>query len=203
MFSDALVKLAPEEAGPILQEINTVFDDTEFDAETAVLLGQYIPFYPGYRYLDVSDFESVPNRQRFVIYKPGHIVALDWTNDPIYQLNEKAPLQLDEGNVSAYARFFFAHVRGRHGRFLLINSVDDIQWREEPPPVVRKAVGKMIQPISIIEQNGNSFILSSCMVFKDALFKARVNITAEGMVNLSDEELLIEDMPILDDVFGQ
>ena len=203
MFSNALVKIDNVEANPILEDINTVLEGAKFNPEKAVLLGQYIPFYEGYRYFDVSDFESVPNRQRFVVYKPGHVVVLDWTNEPLYQLNEKAPIKLTDSNVADYARFFFMHVRGRHGRFLLVDSVDDIRWREEPPPVVRKAVGNMIQPVQILSDDGAQYVLSSCMIFKDALFKAKINVSREGIVNMFDEELLIEDMPVLDDVLGQ
>lgn len=204
MFSDALVKIDDGEAVPVIEEINQALPETKFDPQNAVLLGQNIPFYQGYKYLDITDHDSVPHRQRIVVYKPGSVIIMNWTNEPIYELNRVAPLALNDKNVGAYAKFFFAHVRGRHGRFLLIDSVDDIRWREEPPPVVRKAVANMIQPISIISRaDDGSYILQSCMVFKDALFRAKVNVSADGMVNLSDEELLIEDMPILDDIFGQ
>lgn len=203
MFSDALVKIEGEEAAPVIDEINQTLEDTSFDPGKSVVLGQNIPFYPDHKYIDISDYEAVPHRQRFVIYKPGSVVVMNWTNDPIYKLNKEVPLTLNEKNVASYARFFFSHVRGRHGRFILIDSVDDIRWREEPPPVVRKAVGKMIQPVSILSHDAGNYVLQSCMVFKDALFKAKVNVSADGVVNLSDEELLIEDMPILDDVFNQ
>ena len=41
------------------------------------------------------------------------------------------------------------------------------------------------------------------MMFKDSLFKSDVTVQDNGVVSLQNEELLIEDMPVLDDTFGQ
>ena len=41
------------------------------------------------------------------------------------------------------------------------------------------------------------------MVFKDSLFKSEVEVKPSGLVSLSNEELLVEDLPVLDDTFGQ
>jgi hypothetical protein len=131
-------------------------------------------------------------------------VAINGSNEPIYALNERAPLQLNDGTVADYVRFFFSNVRGRHGRFLITETVDDIQWREEPPPAARKAIGKILVPLTVTGRDPDGgFRLAACMMFKDSLFKAAVTVRRDGIVSLSDEELLIEDMPVLDDTFGQ
>jgi hypothetical protein len=95
------------------------------------------------------------------------------------------PINLNENNVIEYIMFFFSYVRGRHGRFIIIENVDDIDWREEPPPAARKAMSKILAPVSVagIDDDG-TFHLSMFVVFKDSLF-------------------IIEDMPVMDDVLGQ
>ncbi|HEY8189706.1 MAG TPA: hypothetical protein VIF12_03420, partial [Micavibrio sp.] len=62
------------------------------------------------------------------------------------------------------------------------------------------AVGNLLEPVRLkgIDQDG-TYILSVRMVFKDSLFKSKVRVTPQGMVSLSEEELVVEDMPILDD----
>jgi hypothetical protein len=42
--------------------------------------------------------------------------------------------------------------------------------------------------------------LIAFMVFKDSLFRANVHVERDGMVSLSDEALVIEGMPIVEDV---
>lgn len=201
---DQYVKLDLLECETVLEEINPALKGSHFHPATVTILANEPAFYPGYRFLDLADYETIPNIRKFVLYKPGHVVVLNWTNEPIYALNEKAPIQLDEATVADYVRFFFTYVRGRHGRFIITESVEDVSWRDEPPPAARKAIGKMLEPLHIQERGADgSFKLIARMMFKDSLFKTTVNVQANGLVNLSDEELLIEDMPIMDDTFGQ
>ncbi|MCB9988078.1 MAG: hypothetical protein H6868_01950 [Rhodospirillales bacterium] len=198
------VKLGEEENTAILEEINPLLEGSPFDPVTATILAQDVSFYPGYRFLDINDYETVPHKRKFALYKPGNAVALNWTNEPVYMLNEKAPLQLNADNVAAYVRFFFTYVRGHHGRFVIIETADEIAWREDPPPAARRAVSEMICPMTVTDHDSDgTYHLIACMIFKDSLFKSQVHVTAGGLVSLSDESLLIEDMPVLDDTFGQ
>lgn len=201
---DQFIKLDLLECETVLEEVNPELKGSRFHPATVTILAQDVPFYPGYRLLDIADYETVPNIRKFVLYKPGHVVVLNWTNEPIYLLNDKAPIQLDEASVSNYVRFFFTYVRGRHGRFIITESVDDVLWRDDPPPAARKAIGKMLEPLHIAQRDGQGgFKLTARMMFKDSLFKTTVNVQPNGLVNLSDEELLIENIPVVDDTFGQ
>ena len=200
---DQFVKLDLLECETVLEEINPALKGSHFHPATVTILAQDSAFYPGYRFFDLADYETIPNIRKFLLYKPGDVVVLNWTNEPIYALNEKAPILLDETTVSDYVRFFFTYVRGRHGRFIITETVEDVMWRDEPPPAARKAIGKMLEPLQIVERDGGNFKLIARMMFKDSLFKTTINVQDSGLVNLSDEELLIEDMPVLDDTFGQ
>ena len=205
MFQDAFVKLDREESRKLLDEINPVLTDTEFDGDTVTILGHKLPFYPGYRFLEVVDYESVPNRKRYIVHKPGDVVVLDWSNGPVYALNDRVPVKLDESTIADYVRFFFRYVRGPKGRFILAEIVDDIRWRDEPPSAARKAVSKMITPLHIApdensDEKAKGFDIAACMTFGDSLYKAHIKVSSSGDVSLSDQELLIEDMPLLDDV---
>ena len=103
-----------------------------------------------------------------------------------------------------YARFFFSHVRGEHGRFLIIDTVDDIDWKDEPPPSARKATGKMLEELHVIGKGvDGTWHLLGRMVFRDSLFQAQIHVAPDGQVSMSNEELLVDDMPIMDDTLGQ
>ncbi|MEM6780492.1 MAG: hypothetical protein AAF569_01360 [Pseudomonadota bacterium] len=203
MFRNAFQKLEIEEATPILSEVNAAIEGSPFAGESISVLAQDLPFYAGYRFLEVSDHAAQPVRVQYIVYKPGDVVPLNWTNEPIYNLNEKAPIALSNDNVGLYAKFFFTYVRGRHGRFLIAESVDDIDWRDDPPPAARKAVGAMLTPVTITDVAvDGTYNLIAQMMFKDSLFKSAIHVKTDGTVSLSDEELLIEDMPVLDDTLG-
>lgn len=201
--SDQFIKLDLLECETVLEDINPALKGSHFHPATVTILAQESHFYPGYRFFDIADYETIPNIRKFVLYKPGDVVVLNWTNEPLYALNERAPIHLDETTVSDYVRFFFTYVRGKHGRFIITESADDVMWRDEPPPAARKAITKMLEPLHITERNGDDFKLIARMMFKDSLFKTTVTVQAGGLVSLSDEELLIEEMPVMDDTFGQ
>lgn len=204
MFRDAFVKLNPQEAANMLAEVGKKLDGSAFEASTATIVAHDLPFYPGYRFVDVANYQQAPAKHRYLVYKSGDITVLDWTNEPIYALNSRVPVVLDDRNIFEYVRFFFTYVCGRHGRFLIAENVDDINWRDEPPPAARKAIGKMLTPLEImsIDRDG-TFNLAACLLFKDSLFKTNIHVKPNGLVSLSGEDLVIEDIPVRDDVLGQ
>lgn len=205
MFQDTYVKLSSEEVEDVLAKTAKTFDGVSFNAQNTVIMSRTLDFYPGYKFYDMADHSQNPASRRFVLIKKDKVIVLDFTNAPIYDLNKAAPIYLNEDTIHDYVRFFFNFVRGRHGRFLIVETVDDIAWREEPPPAARKSIGKLIMPVAHITKDvdDGSFQLHAQMMFRDSLFSADISVDKEGVVQLSNEQLMIEDMPVLDDTFGQ
>ncbi len=204
MFRDAFKKLDRLEAEDLIGRLNPLLGEAPYDSRKTTILAMGLEFYPGARLLEIADHSVLPTRQNFIIDRQTDAVILDWTNGPIYRLNDDVPLQIDEKNIVDYVRFFFAFVRGRHGRFIIVENVDDVNWKDEPPPTARKAIASLIEPIKLlgIDKDG-TFVLAVKMIFKDSLFKSEVKINAKGQVTLYDEQLIVEDIPVLDDTFGQ
>ena len=206
MFNDALTKLDTLEAQTLLSEINPQIAGSPYEAEKATVLTAPVSFYPGYQFIEISDHTTMPARKTALIYKMGQAgsaVVLDWTNGPIYALNDNVPLTLDEKTINDYVRFFFNYVRGRHGRFIIIENVDEISWKDEPPVNARKAVGSLISPLHLYAvDNDGTYRLSARLLFKDSLFKADIVVDHNGHINLEDEELVIEDIPVVDEILG-
>lgn len=210
MFQDAYVKLNKQETASVVETLSPILDSASFDPASAIVMSRELPFYPGSKFLDLADHRTLPPARRFAIIAKNKAHILDFTNQPIYELNESYPLQLTIDNVTDYVRFFFSFVRGRHGRFLIIESVDDIPWREEPAPSGRKAIGKMVAPMAVSEipaplgaGHTKTYHLSAYMLFKDSLFRADIEVADTGQVKILQETLLIEDIPVIDDTLGQ
>jgi len=203
MYQDAFTKLKPKEIETLLKTYNPLFEGSVFESAQTTIMAQDIPFYPKHRYLDIADHSCIPPMRRFAIDGPEAQIVLDWSNDPIYKLNKDIPIMLDEEVVCDYIRFFFNHVKGENGRFLIAESIDDIRWREDPPPAARKTIGEMLMPLIIADQNDKGeFTIKATLMFKDSLFECSIDVSINGDVAINDEKLLIEDMPILDDVLG-
>lgn len=206
MFQNSYTKLNDAETKAVLDLTTPSFDGVAFDAASTVIMTRGLDFYPGYKFYDMADHSQNPALRRFVLIKKDKVVVLDFTNAPIYDLNKAAPIYLNEDTVVDYVHFFFQFVRGRHGRFLIVENVDDIAWREEPPPAAKTSIGKLIAPVGPVARDtpdDEHYYLRAQMMFRDSLFAADITVDKTGLVQLSNEQLLIEDMPVLDDTLGQ
>jgi hypothetical protein len=193
-------KLEADKTGRILAEVNPFLKPVPFADAATTIRTQKVSFWRGYDLLEITDLSTVPPARKFAVYKQGDVRIIDWTNQPIYETNEAAPVFLDARTVVDYVKFFFTYVRGRHGRFLVIETIDDIRWQIEPPAQGRKIMQEMLQPVSVAGENGQGdFILDAFMVFKDSLFQTKVHVRKDGIISMSDEQLKIEGMPVLQD----
>src|ERR1700730_4178718 len=95
--------------------------------KTAVKVAD-LPFYDEFKFYALSDTTLPPPNTRYMLYKPGDISLMNWTNEPIYSVNERAPIRLDRKTVVPYTKFFFHYVRGQLGRFIIVEKPDEIVW---------------------------------------------------------------------------
>lgn len=199
-MSEDWQKQDSEKAARILAEVNPHLEPVPFSQESTSVRTMSLPFYKGYVLAELTDLSAIPAARKYAIYKPGDVNVINWTNQAIYETNEKAPVQLDTRNILDYVKFFFSYVRGRHGRFSIIETIDDIKWQVEPPLQGRKVMQDMLHPLTVIGQDPDGTInLEAYMVFKDSLFKTKIHVKKDGLVSMSDEELKIEGMPVLQD----
>ncbi len=193
-------KLGVKETKDILSSINGHAELSNFKPEQTIIMAQGLSFYPGFRLLDISDMTTIPEKRIYALVSDKHeSILLDYTNEPIYAANEDAPIRLDTGVVADYVRFFFNFVRGAYGRFVLAESLDDIRWQEEPPLNARKAIAKMLTPLTLLERLPENYIMEAGFIFRDSLIKAKLDIDHKGKIRMYDEEIIIEDMPIMDE----
>ena len=204
MFKEAFIKLDPVQTQQMIEKINPHLDIV-FEPATTTAMIHNLSFYENHFLVELARHDRHPAIVRAAICNDkGDVKVLNWTNEPIFALNKSAPIVLSEESMADFVRFFFTYVRGSHGRFLIIDSVDDIDWREEPAPAGRKALGKMIEPLHIKERKEDgTVVFAVSIVFKDSLFAAEAHLKKDGQLSLHNEELLVEDIPVADDVFGQ
>jgi len=203
MFKDAFAKLDLTQSAQMAVLINPHLDRA-FDPQEVTIMVHDLPFYKGYFLAELSDHTHHPAVVRTcVCNEHGDVYPLTWTNDPIYLLNNVVPIDLRADTVESYARFFLTYVRGKHGRFLIIDTVDDIDWKEEPSPAGRKALSRMIEPLSLVSlDTKEGFKLRATLVYKDSLFQSTIHITPNGRLAITDEDLMVESLPVSDDLFG-
>lgn len=107
MFRNSFKKLDLSDIATILERVNPVFKNAEFDPLNTTILAIDLPFYRKYSFLEVTDHSTMPEKKRLVIYSDDKIEVIDYSNDPIYKTNLAAPIKLNDDNINEYVRFFF------------------------------------------------------------------------------------------------
>ena len=200
-MSTEWLKADPSQAKKILLTLNEHITPVPFDPEQTTVRFRSLPFYKNVKFYELTDLTAVPAARKYALADDKNVYMINWTNGPIYEVNEEAPIKLTRENVADYVRFFFSYVRGRHGRFIIVENYEDIKWQNEPPAQGRKVMQEILHPVSFINEDQDGvYTLEAFMLFKDSLFRTLVHVSPDGAVDMTDEELKIEGMPVVQDV---
>ncbi|MBI1273502.1 MAG: hypothetical protein GC131_05420 [Alphaproteobacteria bacterium] len=205
--------VSAEETARLISEVNAAASYKLHESKTKVRVAP-VPFYDEYNFYGLADGSIDGPNERFMLYKPGDIALLNWTNEPIYQVNEKAPIKLERKTTIPYAKFFFHYVRGQLGRFIIVEKPEEVKWHKIAKPEEKAQVNEKLMPVTYKGiTKDNLYTLTATVVFKNALFRTDIKIapqemdvydeeTAEsehftiGQMKLTNEELLLEDLNV-------
>ncbi len=102
---------------------------------------------------------------------------MDGTNEPIFEVNEVAPVNINSNTCISYARFFLHFVRGELGHFIIVENLEEIDWLTNATDMEKDKVN---QHLMTVQYNGtgsdNLISLTATVIFKNALFKTEIKI---------------------------
>jgi len=173
-----------------------------------------LPFYDEFKLYALSDTTLPAPNTRYILHKPGDVSLMNWTNEPIYSVNERAPIKVDRKTCIPYAKFFFHYVRGQLGRFIIVEKPDEVVWLSNATDKEKADVAARLMPITYKGIGRDNLItLTATVVFKNALFKTDIKLApfemdvfdpelgapehfTIGQMKLTNEDLLLEDLNV-------
>lgn len=178
-----------------------------------------LPFYRSIELLGLVEHDLPAPNERFFLVDDVDATRLNWTNEPIYSVNERDGMIFTPTTLIAYTKFFFHMVRGQLGRFLIVETPEELLWNSEESRAkgIAEIVEKNIAIGSVIYKgphaSGDLHVLECYMQFKNALFKAEIYVApyetdvmneetgseehfTMGQMKIANEELLLEDMDV-------
>jgi hypothetical protein len=174
-----------------------------------------LPFYDDFDLYAVSDTSLAPPKTSYLLYKPDSVHLMNWTNEPIFRVNKLAPIKLDHNSVISYVKFYFHYVRGRLGRFIIVENPEEMVWLPSATEKEKADVAAMLMPVTYRGTDGNMLFTITCTVlFNNALFRTDIKVApcemdvhnpefggpehfAIGQTKLTNEELLLENLNVL------
>ena len=206
--------LNPDAAREILTAIAPEILPVKLPLDKTLVQVASLPFYDEFKFYALTDMTLPPPNVRYMLYKPGEVSLMNWTNEPIYSVNERAPIKLDRKTLVPYAKFFFHYVRGQLGRFIIVEKPEDVVWLPNANAEEKAKVAAKLLPVSYKGiGRDNLFTLTCTVVFKNALFKTDIKVApyemdvfdAElgapehftiGQMKLTNEDLLLEELNV-------
>jgi hypothetical protein len=198
----------------ILDDIASDIAPVTFPEGKTVIQAAELEFYDEYKLYAISDTTLPAPNTRYMLYKSGDVSLMNWTNEPIYSINERAPIKIDRKTCIPYARFFFHFVRGQLGRFIIVEKPEEVVWLSNATDKEKADVAERLMPVSYKGIGRDNLItLTATVVFKNALFKTDIKIApfemdvfdpelgapehfTIGQMKLTNEDLLLEDLNV-------
>lgn len=206
--------LSPDAARTFLAAIAHDLLPVKVPADKTLVQVATLPFYDDYKFYALTDMTLPPPNVRYMLYKEGDLNLMNWTNEPIYSVNEKAPIKIDRKSIILYAKFFFHYVRGQLGRFIIVEKPEDVEWLPDANDKEKADVASKLMPVTYKGiGRDNLFTLTATVVFKNALFKTDIKVAPYaldvfdpeagvpehftiGQMKLTNEDLLLEDLNV-------
>lgn len=155
-----------------------------------------LPFYNTAALIRVHDPMWV--NSKMVIYyltDQGNLYRLNGTSPPIHEINNKAPIQLNENNVLDYLRFFCFFVRGDEGPFYVLERSDDPLIPETESATTLSIIEGTAHPAKLesMDEEGN-FLCQALVFYSNALFEGSFKVKPTGMLEMLNDEPIAGDL---------
>ena len=209
MFDVDFKPLDPAATQKFLMDIGADIDPVKLPAGKTDVRVVDLPFYDEFKFYSMSDTTLPQPNTRYALYKPGDISMMNWTNEPIYSVNERAPIKLDRKTVVTYAKFFFHYVRGQLGRFIIVEKPEEVVWLANANDKEKAEVAARLMPVTYKGiGRDNLYTLTASVLFKTDIkiapyemdvFDPETNQPEHftiGQMKLTNEDLLLEELNV-------
>ncbi len=190
-------KILPRsDATRILGAVNPYLGDYALPTSNSPVRVAKLSFYANFQFYELTDIRDKQPKSMFALHNPSggedSTFVLDWTNRPIYTVNEHDPIDLRQDNIADYLGFFFACVQGPYGPMTVVENL-------EPPPDAADDVKKMVKEVLKMtpprvagyDRASGTFTVYAAMLFKDCVFKTKMEVAGNGLIQIVEHELAL------------
>ncbi|HEY8963238.1 MAG TPA: hypothetical protein VIN59_02115 [Alphaproteobacteria bacterium] len=195
-------KLEGPKAKKMVDRLNMAWPGSKFEADKTALYARSMPFLHGWQLVEASDATALPEKRCVILDNGDESVALQYDAAFIQDFCRARELRLDRNTAADYVRFWLEYVRSGTEKFMLIENVDDLPWREEPTPQARKSLAKAVTPLTLTDATPALYKFHACLLFRDALFDCTLDVTYDGKITVTSRDPIVEDLTVVDSLTG-
>lgn len=162
-----------------------------------------LPCYENHDWFEVRDDRHTPAHYAYFAASADELVRLVGVSAPILELNRTAPLKLGTDSLIRYLRFFCTSLVTNQGRFLILNSVDDIAWTEAPDESLLEDLSGRIAPPRVENRRTDAaegWHVQAAVLYGANLFSARFHVAPTGESEMLDDAPIAAELPVIEDL---
>lgn len=184
-------KLDRDRTVAMIDSVRNAGDPILFSLATSEAKCAKLPFYRNLLLYRLTNYASLPSFSFDYLGDGKEFVYLDGGQTAIYDANDTGNLALTPDNVVAYVSFFFNHVSGPDGDIYVIDDREDHPMLETLGADDAAALETLFQPATVDVREDGVFVVRTTLFYLGALVRATVLVTANGRVDVTDFEMLM------------
>jgi hypothetical protein len=186
------VRLERQEAHDVIGRLSGQRDAVLFSKDTTEVVKRDIPFYPQHQLFRLTNYATLPTFTLTYLSDGSDFIALNGTANPIYTVNEKAPLALDETNIIPYLDFFFSNVQGSEGDVFIIKDPRKMPFMDSFTQEQQSRILGTFKPLTVAaDAERHGFVVTGTIYYGGGLLAATLFVTAEGKLSFLEQNMLL------------
>lgn len=186
-------RLDRDTSSKILSSVSSEEQVGLFSSATSEVTRAHLKFYIGYDLYKITNYASLPSFTFEYLSDGTFFHYLDGTEEPIYTVNAKGALSLDEHSALAYLTFFLEHVGGEEGEErILIADPHEMPLLDSLGPDALDSVMHAHRPPSCAYDGGlDAYIVTADLYMDGQLARATIEVKSSGKVRIAGQKTLL------------
>lgn len=202
MSQNGYEKIEGPRAEKLLDRLNPVWAGSPFETGKAVIHARGLPFAKGWVLAEVEDNLAMPGKKCVALDNGRDCIPVEYNAQFIPAFIKNHALSLTEKTAKSYLHFWFEYARSGVERFILIENLDDVPWREEITPQIQRSLSKRVTPVTLVETTPKGFTFEATILFRDTLMIVAATVTPDGDVKLDKKETVVQNLTVTDALVG-
>ncbi len=175
-----------------IDSVKSAADAGLFSPGTSEVQKARLSFYNGIELFKLTNFASLPSFTFHYLGDGRFFHYLDGTELPVYTVNDKGSLTLNDRSVVDYLEFFFTYVRTDDEEMMLIRNPHDMPLLDSLGPDSMDAVQQNHNPPHVVYDAGFDKYTVEVDLYADGmLIRAAVDVNTLGRVEITNRKMIV------------
>lgn len=175
-----------------IDSVKSASDAGLFSVATSEVQRAKLSFYTGIDLYKLTNFSSLPSFTFEYLGDGKFFQYLDGTELPIYTVNDKGHLSLNDRSVVDYLEFFFSHVTVDDDEMYLIQNPNDMPLLESLDMDSIDAITRNHKPAEVSYDAGfDKHTVEADLYAEGVLMRATIEVNAAGRVAITGRRMIV------------